>query len=64
MALNTVAWHDRALAEHRENVRKFAEQGYRTLSLSVYGDRDDPRYAAVVIKRPHVHASQQFAVRT
>jgi hypothetical protein len=60
MTLNIVAWHDRTQANHLENLNRFAADGYRTLSLSVYGERSDPRYAAVMIKRPTVHASRQF----
>ncbi len=60
MTLNIVAWHDRTQANHLENLNRFAADGYRTLSLSVYGERSDPRYAAVMIKRPAVHASRQF----
>ena len=60
MALNFVAWHDRTTANHKEMLDKHAAEGYRTVSLCVYGDRNDPRYAAVVVKRPVVIATKQF----
>jgi CubicO group peptidase (beta-lactamase class C family) len=64
MALNIVAWHDRTTANHKEMVDKWAAQGFRTLSLCIYGDRNDPRYAAVMIKRPTVIATKQFFNQT
>ncbi|HQR35754.1 MAG TPA: serine hydrolase [Blastocatellia bacterium] len=60
MALNFAAWHDRTSANHKEMLDKFAAQGFRTVSLCVYGDRNDPRYAAVMIKRPTIIATKQF----
>ncbi|ADB41530.1 serine hydrolase [Spirosoma linguale] len=60
MALDIIAWHDRNAAGHKQMVDSSAIKGYRTLSLCIYGDRNDPRYAAVMIKRPAVIAEQQF----
>lgn len=60
MALNFIAWHDRTTANHKEMLDQFAAQGFRTVSLCVYGDRNDPRYAAVMIKRPAIIATKQF----
>ena len=60
MAIDFIAWHDRTTANHKETLDKVAAQGYRTVSLCVYGDRNDPRYAAVAIKRPTIIATKQF----
>jgi CubicO group peptidase (beta-lactamase class C family) len=59
MALDTVGWHDRTTANHQQQLNTWAAKGYRTISLSVYGDRNDPRYAAVMIKRAHLVAEKQ-----
>ena len=59
MALDTVGWHDRTTADHQQQLNTWAAKGYRTISLSVYGDRDDPRYAAVMIKRANLVAEKQ-----
>ena len=64
MTLNIVAWHDRTTANHKELVDQSAAQGFRTLSLCIYGERNDPRYAAVMIKRPTVIAEKQFFGQT
>jgi hypothetical protein len=61
---NTVAWHERNTAEHKALVDKWAELGFRTLSLSIYGDPGDPRYAAVMVKRAAVHTESQVFPRT
>jgi CubicO group peptidase (beta-lactamase class C family) len=60
MSINFTAWHDRDSTNHKKEADKASAQGFRTLSLCVYGERNDPRYAAVMVKRPVVHASQQF----
>ena len=61
---NTVTWYDRTTAEHKSLVDKWAADGFRTLSLSIYGDPSDLRYAAVMVKRPSVHAESQVSSRT
>jgi len=61
---NTVAWHERNTAQHKALVDTWAAQGFRTLSLSIYGDPSDPRYAAVMVKRATVHAESQVFPRT
>jgi hypothetical protein len=60
MALNFIAWHDRTTTNHKEMLDKFAAEGYRTVSLCVYGDRLDPLYASVMIKRQNIMAEKQF----
>lgn len=57
---NVVAWHNRSTPEHKELVDKWAAKGFRTLSLSLYGTPGDPRFAAVMVKRPVVIATKQF----
>src|SRR4051812_13430124 len=59
MTLDIVAWHDRSQADHGKQLNKFAALGYRTLSLSLYGDPPNPLYASVMIKRPVVIATEQ-----
>lgn len=60
MSLNFIAWHDRTTANHKQMLDKHAAEGFRTVSLCVYGDRNDPRYAAVMVKRPTIIATKQF----
>ena len=60
MALNIVAWHDRTGTDHQQLRDKHSAQGFRTLSLSIYGERNDPRYASVMIKRDRIIATRQF----
>lgn len=45
------AYHGVPAAQHQANFSKFSAQGYRMISLSVYGDAGNPRYAAVWVKR-------------
>ena len=59
-AQNLVAWHDRDTASHVAERDKFAEKGFRPLSLSIYGSPNDPRFAAVMVKRPQVIATRSF----
>jgi len=57
-AQNLVAWHDRNTASHVAERDKFADKGFRPLSLSIYGGTSDPLYAAVMVKRPVVIATK------
>ena len=45
------AYHGVNGATHQQKFNELSAAGYRMISLSVYGDRSDPRYAAVWIKR-------------
>lgn len=45
------AYHGVTAAQHQTNFNKFSAQGYRMVSLSVYGDPSDARYAAVWVQR-------------
>ena len=45
------AYHGVTAAQHQGNFNKFSAQGYRMISLSVYGAPGDARYAAVWVQR-------------
>ena len=45
------AYHGIIEAEHQAHIDKWSAQGYRIISLSVYGDPDRPLYAAVWLHR-------------
>ncbi|HEX8347875.1 MAG TPA: serine hydrolase [Actinoplanes sp.] len=46
-----IATHDRDHNDFQNQWSTLVPQGYRPISLSVYGDRAQPRYAAVWVKR-------------
>jgi len=45
------AYHGVTAAQHQSNFDKWSAQGYRMISLSVYGDPGDALYAAVWVQR-------------
>jgi CubicO group peptidase (beta-lactamase class C family) len=45
------AYHGVTGAQHQSNFNRLSRLGYRLISLSVYGDPRDPRYAAVWVQR-------------
>jgi CubicO group peptidase (beta-lactamase class C family) len=45
------AYHGVTGAQHQTNFNNLSSQGYRMISLSVYGDPHDARYAAVWVQR-------------
>ena len=45
------AYHGVTGAQHQTNFNNLSAHGYRMISLSVYGDPDDARYAAVWVQR-------------
>lgn len=47
----TVSYHDRTGSNHQQQWDSLKDQGYRLLSLSIYDDPSDPRYAAVWVHR-------------
>jgi hypothetical protein len=49
-----IAWHGKTLAEHVALRDRWAMQGYRFVSLSIYANVTAPIYAAVMIRRPIV----------
>jgi CubicO group peptidase (beta-lactamase class C family) len=46
------AYHGVTGAQHQTNFNSLSAQGFRMISLSVYGDPSDARYAAVWVQRP------------
>jgi CubicO group peptidase (beta-lactamase class C family) len=55
-----VAWHGKTFDQHVGIRDDAAKQGYRFLSLSIYGPTSAPLYAAVMIKRPVVVAQRDW----
>ena len=49
--MDFIAYHDRTSADHQPHFNQLFPQGYRMISLSVYGARHDERYAAVWVRR-------------
>jgi CubicO group peptidase (beta-lactamase class C family) len=45
------AYHGVSPPEHQDHIDKWSALGYRMISLSIYGDRDHPLYAAVWVHR-------------
>jgi len=51
MDMTFEAYHGVTGAQHQANFDRLASTGFRIISLSVYGDPSDPRYAAVWVLR-------------
>ena len=49
--MNFQAYHGVDAAQHQANFNRLSAQGYRMISLSVYGDANSPLYAAVWVQR-------------
>jgi CubicO group peptidase (beta-lactamase class C family) len=60
MAIDFIAWHDRTLSNHTAKTDDSRARGYRFVSLTVYGDPSDPRYAAVMVKRAAIVEQQHW----
>ena len=45
------AYHGVTAAQHQTNFNELSAHGYRMISISVYGDAGDARYAAVWVQR-------------
>ena len=58
------AWHGKSFNEHVTLRDAAAKQGYRFLSLSLYGSTSSPVYAAVMIKRPVIVAQRDWPLMT
>jgi CubicO group peptidase (beta-lactamase class C family) len=56
---NTIAWHKKTVAEHTSLLNEWGGKDFRTVSLTIYGDPQNPYYAAVMVKRPVVIAGKQ-----
>jgi hypothetical protein len=54
MSEGFVAWHNIDSPTLQTNFDKYFAQGYRFVSLSIYGTTSAPRFAAVMVKRPNV----------
>ena len=46
-----VAYHGVTGVSHQKQFDALSKQGFRLISISVYGERNAPRYAAVWVKR-------------
>jgi len=46
-----IAWHGRNLTDHLNLRNQYYAQGYRFISLSIYGAMNTPVYAAVMVKQ-------------
>jgi CubicO group peptidase (beta-lactamase class C family) len=58
------AWHGKTLPEHEALRDQWAPQGYRFVSLSIYGAVNAPVYAAVMVKQAVPVAQRDFPVMT
>ena len=58
------AWHGKSLAEHEALRDQWAPQGYRFVSLSIYGAVNAPVFAAVMIEQANPVAQHDFPVMT
>lgn len=52
MPVDFIQYHDASLDQHRQIINTRLPEGYRVLSLSIYGDPSDPAYAGVLVRRP------------
>lgn len=59
-----VAWHGKTLSEHVAARDGWAKQGYRFVSLSIYGAVTAPTFAAVMVRRPIVVAQREWPCLT
>lgn len=50
-AQNVSAYHDATTATHQANIVALTANGYRPITLTIYGTAADPRYAAVWVQR-------------
>jgi len=58
------AWHGKTLAEHEALRDQWAPQGFRFVSLSIYGAVNAPVFAAVMIEQANPVAQRDFPVMT
>ena len=58
--MDFIAWHGCTKAEHQALYGQWWAEGFRTISLCLYGTPADPRYAAVMVKRPDVIDERHF----
>jgi hypothetical protein len=60
MALDVLAWHDRNAKEHNKLADTHGKEGYRYLALSIYGTKNSPLYASVMVRRSPRVAQRAF----
>ena len=51
MPLDILAWHDRTTSDHQTQWINARAAGYSTLSMCLYGDASDPRFAVSMVRR-------------
>jgi hypothetical protein len=51
VALDILAWHDRTTSDHQTQWTNARAAGYSTLSMCLYGDAGDPRFAVSMVRR-------------
>jgi CubicO group peptidase (beta-lactamase class C family) len=59
-----IAWHGRNLTEHTTLRNQWYAQGYRFVSLSIYGAVTNPVYAAVMVKEANPATQHDFSAMT
>ena len=59
-----IVWHGKTGNEHAKLRDDAVKNGYRALSLSIYGPTSAPLYAAVMIKRPAVIEQREWSYLT
>lgn len=60
MALDILAWHDRTTSDHQTQWTNARAAGYSTLSMCLYGDTTDPRFAVSMVRRATQTQEQLF----
>jgi hypothetical protein len=59
-----IAWHGRNLTDHTNLRNQWYAQGYRFVTLSIYGAVTDPVYAAVMVKEANPVTQHDFSTMT
>lgn len=59
-----VAWHGETRPDHVAKTLKYVAEGYRFVSLSIYGDVFAPVYAAVMVKQNPPPEQRNFSLMT
>jgi len=60
----TTEWHGKTLTEHEALRNQWAAQGYRFVSLSIYGAVNAPVFAAVMVRQAQPGTQRDFPVMT
>ena len=59
-----IAWHGRNLTDHTNLRNQWYAQGYRFVSLSIYGAVTNPVYAAVMVRQANPGTQHDFSSMT